>query len=95
MAFNTVDPNLEKPTITPAQEAALMRHVGYNGPLEEASVRLSPEQKTKLTIMAQAFRSMRAGKMPIKTGDTIGAAKGGYIFAPDELNAILQGFNDI
>jgi hypothetical protein len=86
MAFNTVDPNLEKPTITPAQEAALMRHVGYNGPLEEASVRLSPEQKTKLTIMAQAFRSMRAGKMPIKTGDTIGAAKGSYIFAPDELN---------
>jgi hypothetical protein len=72
--------------ITPAQEAALMRHVGYNGPLEEASVRLSPEQKTKLTIMAKAFKSMRAGKMPIKTKNTIGAAKGGYLFAPDELN---------
>jgi hypothetical protein len=86
MAFTTIDPNLRKPEITPAQEAALMRHVGYNGPLEEASVRLSPEQKTKLTIMAKAFKSMRAGKMPIKTGDTIGVAKGGYLFSPDELN---------
>ena len=35
--------------------------------------------------MAKAFKSMRAGKMPIKTGDTIGVAKGGYLFAADEL----------
>ena len=72
MAFNI-------PEITPAQTAALIRNVGYKGPLDQVASRLSPEQITKLRITTRALVNMQAGKRPVKL------AKGGYLFAPDEL----------
>jgi len=72
MAFNT-------PDITPAQMSALIRNVGYDGPLSNAATNLSDGQKVKLRVMTKALQSMKAGKKPIKL------AKGGYLFAADEL----------
>ena len=72
MAFNT-------PDITPAQMSALIRNVGYDGPLNNAVTNLSDSQKIKLRVMTDALQSMKAGKRPIKL------AKGGYLFSAEEL----------
>ena len=72
MAFNT-------PDITPAQMSALIRNVGYDGPLSNVATNLSDSQKIKLRVMTDALQSMKAGKSPMQL------ASGGYIFSPDEL----------
>ena len=79
MAFNTIDPNLQKSEISPAQMAALIRNVGYDGPLNNVANSLTDNQKTKLRVMTDALQSMKAGKAPMRL------ASGGYIFSPDEL----------
>ena len=73
MAFNT-------PDITPAQMSALIRNVGYDGPLENVADRLTDAQKTRLRVMTDALQSMKAGRSPTRM------ASGGYIFTPEDAN---------
>ena len=83
MAVNTPNKELleeRTPLLSSAEYSALLRGVGVTGSVSNSVANLTPEQKTKLRIMTSSLLKLKEGKRPIRL------AKGGYLFAPDELN---------
>ena len=83
MAVNTPNKELleeRKPLLSSAEYSALLRGVGVTGSVSNSVANLTPKQKTKLRIMTSSLLKLKEGKRPIRL------AKGGYLFAPDELS---------